>query len=543
MKIAGVWSGHDCSFCVLDNGIPTIHAELERYNREKSPPGDAIQFLFQRVEEPEKITHFASIFPKKKLTANEKSYERAKRIVEKNEGEIHFISHHMAHAAHAFYSSNLKNAVVLTIDGGGVEDEDGGESACSVYLGEDKNLSLVRTFLPTEINIGGVWTRVTRYVFRLNNGWPMGGQEGSVMAMAALGDPEKYFEDFRTMLTRDILLAGFKPPNQPVGAVSPNDPVHPYLDHWVKLADSSDQEKYDLAAGLQSATEWVLREILASVLRDTGAKNLCIAGGVSLNSVAMGKILEWFPQVENIHIPPVPYDGGLCLGASQWLWHHKLQNDRIVWNKNFSPYLGEKWSDNHVTSSLEEAVLTKKIKCDTAEIDDIIELLEDGKIVSVFNGSSESGRRALGNRSILADPRNPNMKDHVNKKVKHRQWYRPFAPSILQSEVKNWFTKDVESPYMQFVLRFIPSMGERVPAVNHFDGTARLQTVREEDNLWYFNFLTKWQQKTGVPIILNTSFNDREPICETPEHALKCYLGTDIDYLYFVEQKILVSKN
>jgi len=175
-------------------------------------------------------------------------------------------------------------------------------------------------------------------------------------------------------------------------------------------------------------------------------------------------------------------------------------------------------------------------------MNDMINLLEKGEIVSVYDGSSESGRRALGNRSILADPRKDDMKDRVNAKVKHRQWYRPFAPSILKSKTAEWFEKDVESPYMQFVIKFKPNMGAKVPAVNHFDGTARLQTVREEDNKWYFDFLTAWEEKTGVPIILNTSFNDREPICETPQHALGCFMGTDIDHLYFVKEGILVSK-
>jgi carbamoyltransferase len=134
------------------------------------------------------------------------------------------------------------------------------------------------------------------------------------------------------------------------------------------------------------------------------------------------------------------------------------------------------------------------------------------------------------------------MKDLINEKVKHRQWFRPFAPSILRERVVDWFEKDVCSPYMSFVIKFKEAVRERVPAVVHFDGTARLQTVTEEDNNWYYNFLLKWEEKTGVPIILNTSFNDREPIVETPEDAINCFLGTDIDYLYFVDEKILVFK-
>jgi carbamoyltransferase len=543
MKIAGVWSGHDCSFCVFENGKPEVHAELERYNREKSPKGDSINFLFERMgKECDDVEHFISVHPKKKIIQHENSFEKALEICKKNGGDFHFISHHKAHAANAFYSSNLSESLVITLDGGGVEDDRGGESACTVWLGKEKTLKHLKTFRPYEINIGGVWTRVTRYIFRLNNGWPLGGQEGSVMAMAALGDSQKYFKDFQKMLIQDILPSSMKPKGQPDGPTTKDDPTHPYLDPWVKIADSSEQEKYNLAAGLQAATEWLIKEIVGQCLQETEAKNLCLSGGVALNSVAMGKLFEWFPQVENIYIPPVPYDGGLCLGAVQWLWHEKLGNDRIKWDKNFTPYLGEQWSDNDVIQCVTATVENGRVTSKNASIDDVISLLEKGEIVSVFNEGSESGRRALGNRSILADPRKDFMKDRVNEKVKHRQWYRPFAPSILRSEVDKWFVRDVDSAYMQFVIKFKPEMGAKVPAVNHFDGTARLQTVEEEDNKWYFDFLTKWNKSSGVPIILNTSFNDREPICENPQHAMNCFMSTDIDHLYFCKENLLVSK-
>jgi carbamoyltransferase len=169
-------------------------------------------------------------------------------------------------------------------------------------------------------------------------------------------------------------------------------------------------------------------------------------------------------------------------------------------------------------------------------------LTKDDNVISVFGGGSESGRRALGNRSILADPRSLEMKDIINEKVKHRQWFRPFAPSILRDEVKNWFVHDVGSQYMSVALKFKEGMSKKVPAVVHFDDTARFQSVREDDNKWYYNFIKKFQEKTGIPIVLNTSFNDREPIVETPEHAINCFLRTNIDYLYFREYGILVKK-
>jgi carbamoyltransferase len=174
--------------------------------------------------------------------------------------------------------------------------------------------------------------------------------------------------------------------------------------------------------------------------------------------------------------------------------------------------------------------------------DQVIQLLCNQKIVCVFGGGSESGRRALGNRSILADPRDEKMKDIINDKVKHREWFRPFAPSILREDVKDWFEKDIDSPYMSFVIPFKKEVRNKVPAVVHFDGTGRLQTVTKKDNPWYYNFLKKFKEKTGVPILLNTSFNNQEPIVETPEHALNCFMNTKIDYLYFRDFKILINK-
>ena len=543
MKVAGLWAGHDCSFCVLENGMPLIHAEYERYNREKSPPGDAADFMFERYEDTGDITHFASVYPRKKLSDYKESYQKIEDLSLKNQGGIHYFSHHHAHAANAFFSSNLEDAIVITLDGGGVESGEGAETAATIWLGKGTTMKRLHTFHPSQLNIGGVWTRITRYVFKLQNGWPLGGQEGTVMAMAAFGDSEKYYDDFLKMLTSDIIPAGFKPPTQPKGAyVKGKDPKHPYLDRWAQIADRSEQDKFDLAAGLQKATEAVIFSVVQQCLDQVpDSRNLCLSGGVTLNSVSMGKLLDYFDdRLDNVYIPPVPYDGGLAIGAAQILWHEVLGNPRVEWNHNFTPYLGEQWDKDHINEVLSE--YSDQVDVTEASVDDLINMLSDGKIVSVFNKGSESGRRALGNRSILADPRLDTMKDTINEKVKHRAWFRPFAPSILFDHVDDWFERSQESPYMQFVLKFKKEKQHLVPAVVHADGTARLQTVRKEDNEWYYNFLTKWNEKTGVPIILNTSFNDREPICENAKHAVNCFLGTQIDSLFFPEHGLLVSR-
>lgn len=535
MKIAGLWSGHDCSFCVLEDGEPVIHAELERYNREKETKGDSAKFLQEVWGDPGDIDVFVTSHPISLLKNTLVSF-----LSDKN---VHVYGHHLAHAAHAFYSSKFKDAAIVTIDGGGVESASGFETATTIWVGNDKRIDPIRIWPSYQVNIGGIWTRVTRYIFRLQNGWPLGHQAGSVMAMAALGDPDRFVKDFWQMLTKDLLLASQKPADQPEGAYTGNDPRHPYLGKYTDLADASDQNKYDLAAGLQAATEIMIREIVKESLKHTDSRNLCLSGGVALNSVAVGKIYDWFPdQIDNVFVPPVPYDGGISLGVAQYHWHHILDRTRIEWQDNMSPYLGEEYTTDRIRAHLMPYAHENKLEIQEIDESTVISLLENQKIIAVFSGCSESGRRALGNRSILADPRSPFMKDQINQKVKHRQWYRPFAPSILREDVRDWFNRDIDSPYMSHVIPFKKEVLNRVPAVVHFDGTARLHTVTENDNPIFYSLLSAWKERTGVPLLLNTSFNDREPICETVEHAVNCYLKTDIDYLWFPEIGVVAKK-
>ena len=254
-----------------------------------------------------------------------------------------------------------------------------------------------------------------------------------------------------------------------------------------------------------------------------------------------GKIYDWFDDIESIYADPVPYDAGLTLGSARYLWHHVMNNPRIQWTDNATPYLGVTYKESEVESALKLYEDKVKIQRNISN-EYIVDKLIDKHIISVFGGGSESGRRALGNRSILADPRHPETKDIVNERVKHRQWFRPFAPSILREHVRDWFTRDIDSPYMSFAIPFIKEKIDLVPAVVHFDGSARLQTVTKNDNEWYYNLISTFYKKTNVPILLNTSFNDREPIVETPANAIKCFLGTDIDFLYFRDYKILVTR-
>jgi len=489
MKIASAWSGHDCSFAILDDGKPILHAEYERYIREKEPKGDSVQFMYDEYKEIDDITHFVQIVPTKKLEDHDVSYTAIKQLINKSDGKIFTVGHHQAHAANAFFSSNFDEAAIITLDGGGVDLQQQSingintpvsvETACTLWTGQENRINLLQMIPMQQLNIGGLWTRVTRYVFGLQSGWPRGHQAGTVMAMAAMGNPTRFIEDFKRMLTIDLLQASFKPSNQPKGPNTGNDPMHLYLDKWKQIAARSEQDAFDVAAGLQAASEQQIFGIVKHVAEHTGLRKFCFAGGVSLNSVAVGKLrqMDW---IEDIFVTPVPHDGGLTIGACQYVWHQVLDNQRIEWNDNASPYLGALYGKDTIIDAISKR--SSEVASSIVDVSGVVDRLAQGQIVSVFAGCSESGRRALGNRSILADPRNPDMKDILNRKIKERQWYRPFAPSILREEVKNWFTFDADSPYMNLVLQFRDEVKDQVPAVVHLDGSARLQTVTKNDN-------------------------------------------------------------
>ena len=530
MKIAGLWNGHDSSFCVLEDGVPTIHAELERYTREKEPKGDSFQLFKQVYKNQDDIDYWVTCSP---LDGFQNGSKRSVKVSDDFNHEIYGVGHHQSHAANAFFSSNLDEALIITMDGGGIE-LDGKPTCNTIWKGVGNKIEPISIIPQQQLNVGNIWSRFTKDIFGLNTGYPYGHQAGSVMAQAAMGDRNRFRKWIDLMEKKH-------------GQAAPGyffvDHLYPFLKETIlnePLSENKiEQYKFDIAAGLQQWTEDVMKELVQLGLNKYKSKNICLSGGVTLNCVGVTKIYDWF-DIDEIYTPPVPYDAGLCLGAAQYLYHQELDKPKVVWSDNSPTYLGETYGKDKVDEALEK--YKDEINVESCDDDRVVELLNEQNIISVFGGGSESGRRALGNRSILADPRSPEMKDKINERVKHRQWYRPFAPSILREEVKNWFDKDIDSPYMSFCLKFKEDKKDKVPAVIHFDDTARLQSVSEKDNKWYHGFISKWFKKSGVPIVLNTSFNDREPIVETPEHAINCYMGTNIDYLYFFDFNLLISK-
>ena len=529
--IAGFHSGHDCSFGILVNGVPYVHAELERYLRLKEPIGDSLEFLFDKYDNFEEIRYFTTgidLWHGGPHNRFPNTWEKAIKISKQNGGQMCVFGHHQSHAANAFFSSNLEEALIITIDGGGEEVDNDGRIVSAnftVWRGKDNKIERIAVLsddgLDRSTNIGGFWTQCTKQIFGLSGGYPKGHQAGSVMAMAAIGDHNIYYDDFIEHLNAARTNSNFD------------------YQKYRSLAEKSDQQTYNIAAALQRATEERLKNLIGFYIKKTGLNKICISGGVSLNCVFAGKLYDWFKdEIDEVYADPIPYDAGLTLGSARYLWHHVLENPRIKWKDNSSSYLGFEYSKDLVVETLSK--YENEIEYKNVDDDSVVDLLISKKIISVYGGGSESGRRALGNRSILADPRHGDTRDIVNQRVKHRQWYRPFAPSILREHVGDWFEKDIDSPYMSFAIKFKKEKQEQVPAVVHFDGTARLQTVTKNDNQWYYNFINRFYKKTGVPIVLNTSFNDREPIVEFPEHAIKCFLGTEIDYLYFYETGTLV---
>lgn len=532
VNVLGLWSGHDASWATLDSaGSVLEHCEIERHVREKEPAADSIAWYEQLGGNIDAIDAIATCWSTDKLRASP-LYDS---IVHKR---MHVIGHHEAHAADARFASQFDRCSILVVDGGGYDDAAGTTIATSIWASmRSDELTPVEKMLERDLNVGGIWTRATRYVFGLESGWPQGHQAGSVMAMAALGDPDRFLQRFRRTFTVDRMAASTAPIGHVKGmsASDPARPAHPYFADLESIARRSPQDAYDLAAGLQRATEEVLLTLV-----DRAAQvhtNVCITGGVALNTAFIGRLLDLRPQLRTF-VPPVPYDAGLCVGAARHLLHVV---DCIPWVPDVMagvPYRGTKYSLAHVDS----AIAMADMHVTSADDDDVLRLLADQRIVAVFCGRSESGRRALGHRSILADPRDPLMKDRVNANVKHRQSYRPFAPSVLREHVGEWFEHDVSSPFMTTVVRVKQHLADRVPAILHVDGTARLQTLTSLDNGWYYRFVHRWCEMTGVPMLLNTSFNDREPICESPEHAIACFKNTNIDALYFADYGRLVTR-
>ena len=575
---------HDSAACLLKDGQIVAAAQEERFTRKKhdaSFPYQAAQYClkeanispsqidnvvfyekpfikFERLLEtylafaPKGFTSFAKAMP---IWIKDKLFQKSALIKELKftfgeeinwSARLLFSEHHLSHAASAFYPSPFESAAILTLDGVGEW------TTTSLALGKSNNLKVIKE-IHFPHSLGLLYSAFTYYIgFKVNSG------EYKVMGLAPYGEPHyaelilkkliKLADDgsFQLDMSYFNYATGLTMTNKKFDALFGGPPR--------KSETNLTQREMDLAASIQKVTEDIVIKLAKSIAVETGEKNLCLAGGVALNCVTNGILLR--EQIfDNIWIQPAAGDAGGALGAALSIWYLHHNKERVISSERDAmrgAYLGPEFSDDEIETELKAlgAVFEKFSYNDF--IDQVAVALSDGKAVGWMQGRMEFGPRALGGRSIIADPRSSIMQKQLNLKVKYRESFRPFAPSVLIEDVNDWFEQDSESPYMLLVAavrknkrRKMTSDEETlfgidklniprssVPAITHVDYSARIQTVHAETNPLYHAMISKFKEKTGCPLVVNTSFNVRgEPIICTPTDAFKCFMGTELDVL------------
>jgi carbamoyltransferase len=451
---------------------------------------------------------------------------------------VSWIGHHLSHAASTFYTSPFPTAAVLVMDGRGSESNHDGvrrSETITSFVGDESGLRTVHAIQgrlgvaartmdePYEDSIGWMYEAVAKSIGLTTTGAV--GAPGKAMGLAPYGTASYVDElatfyqlrdgDFRQSHAQQTALQAF------IAAELAR----------AGQGQSADEVRADFAFAVQANTERIVLELARWLHRRTGEKRLCLAGGVALNSVTNFKILEETP-FEEIHIVPAAGDNGTALGAALH-GHYAIAGN--LWSPSaaaFSPYLGREYGAEEIEAAIRPYVDKIRVERPARPFDRVAAELADGAVVGWFQGRSEIGPRALGNRSILADPRDPGMKDRINAKVKHREPFRPFAPVVTHARQAEFFTSDVPAHYMLLVPQVRDFARSLIPSVTHVDGSARLQTAVPELNPRLCALLDAFDRRTKVPVLLNTSFNDNEePIVETPADALRCFLRTDLDQL------------
>ena len=474
----------------------------------------------------------------------------------KNENKILFSEHHLSHAASAFYPSPFDEAVILTADGVGEW------ATTTVAIGKNNNLEIKKE-LHFPHSLGLLYSAFTYYTgFKVNSG------EYKLMGLAPYGTPkyvEKILENLIDLKDDGTFMLDQKYFNYCTGLTMTNKKFDKLFGQKPRKPDQDQITQFhmDIAASIQNVTEIIMLKLTKSLKSEYGINNLCLAGGVALNCVANGKILKE-KIFDNIWVQPAAGDAGGSLGAALAYWHIDLNKERkdIKKDNMQGSYLGNKYSDKEIKIELDKIGANYNEYDQQTIIDKTASSLSEGKAIGWFQGRMEFGPRALGNRSILGDPRSENMQKNLNLKVKYRESFRPFAPSVLRDEVNNWFEMNTDSPYMLMVsnikkeksidmseeqkklfgIDLLNIKRSEIPAVTHVDYSARIQTVSKETNEIYFNLIKKFKEKTNCPVLVNTSFNIRgEPIVNTPLDAYKCFMGTELDILvlgnFYLEKK------
>ena len=584
---------HDSAACILKDGEIVAAAQEERFSRIKHDPGfptKAILFCighagispeqinsvvfyekpflkFERLLEtylafaPRGFQSFSKAMPlwvKEKLFQKLTIVNALNEIFRKNgewEEKLLFSEHHLSHAASAFYPSPFNKAAILTMDGVGEW------ATTSLAIGEGNSIQVIKD-INFPHSLGLLYSAFTYYTgFKVNSG------EYKLMGLAPYGQP-KYVKTIKDNLI-DIKDDGSFRLNMKyfdycTGLTMTNNKFHKLFEGSPRESETNiTQKEMDLASSIQKVTEEVIIKLAKNISKTTGLENLCLAGGVALNCVANGELLKQ-KIFKNIWIQPAAGDAGGALGAALNIHYLMSNNDRNVSKDRDSmkgSYLGPSFDDLDIKRSLDSLGANYNTFHPNEIIDLAANKIADGMAIGWMQGRMEFGPRALGARSIIADPRSPKMQRQLNLKVKYRESFRPFAPSVLAENVSDWFELDEDSPYMLMVAKILHNKRyemtdtqkslfgidklnierSEVPSITHVDYSARVQTVHADTNPMYHRLLSKFYQMTKCPILVNTSFNVRgEPIVCTPEDAFKCFMGTDLDCLvignYFLEK-------
>lgn len=577
---------HDSAAALLNNGIITAAAQEERFSRNKHDPEFPHKAIGYCLKEagitPEHIEYL--VFYDKPIVKFERlletylsfvpagwsSFRRAMplwlskklhlpKLIGREldwKGKILFAEHHESHAASAFFPSPFEESAIICFDGVG-------EWATTTWgIGSENRIELIEQ-ISFPHSLGLLYSAFTYYAgFKVNSG------EYKLMGLAPYGEPRyvdailneiidvKHDGSFHMDMTFFNYCQGLTMTNSKFDRLFGGPPRRPEG----KLT----QRDMDIAASIQKVTEDIVLKISRYVYENTGKENLCLAGGVALNCVANGRLKRESP-FKNIWVQPASGDAGGALGAALAIWHHYLDKPRQVKSGKdsmFGAYLGPAFSREEIKSYLQGNAFPYKELDDDQICNEVAKRLQNGEVIGWFQGRMEFGPRALGARSIIGDARNPQMQKKMNLKIKYRESFRPFAPSVLREQVSEWFEYDGDSPYMLMVAcikdaKRLAISGEQeklfgidklnvqrsdVPAITHVDYSARIQTVDGKFNERYYKMINKFFEDTGCPVIINTSFNVRgEPIVCTPEDAYKCFMRTEMDTL--VLENFILAKD
>jgi len=452
--------------------------------------------------------------------------------------EVHNVEHHQAHVASAFFVSPFEQAAVLSVDGFG----DFASTMLAVGRGNRFEV-LDRVLFPHSLGI--FYTALTQWL-----GFPKYGDEGKVMGLAPYGDPEAQLARMRDLVRVDgdlfeLGLDYFTHDKEGVDMTW--DEQTPtigriFSDRMVEAFGPAreprtelERRHEDVAAGLQAMLEEAYLHLVQALWERTREPALCLAGGVALNAVANGRIRPETP-FEDVYVQPAAGDSGTAVGAAYWVWNQALGRPRGFVMEH--AYTGPEYSDEECAAAARAAGFEPERLDDDRLFGEVARAIEAGDVVGWFQGRMEFGPRALGNRSIVVDPRRADMKDILNARIKHREPFRPFAPSILAEATGDWFEQDYASPFMVLVYKTKTERRAQIPAVNHVDDTGRLQTVEERVSPRYHRLISEFARLTGVPVVLNTSFNENEPIVMTPEQAVDTFAKTKMDLLVLGNQVV-----